>query len=790
MMTLVTYWLAALTALVWLVGGSAVRADDLAGALSAVSPEVLTADERKNAAGMVGRDLRGRRDAANAKNRLEWAAIGSRQQWESYRDERLGRLKASLGRWTNPPENLRAKTTGTIEGDGFVIENLAFETRSGDWVSGNLYRPRKSRESMPGILISHAHHQGKEQGELQDMGMTWARAGCVVLVMDQVGYGERRSHPFRGAADYGKPYRQGRQDYYHRYDTGVQLHLIGESLMGWMVWDQMRGVDLLLSREGLDPDRIIMLGGVAGGGDPCGITAALDPRIAAAVPFNFGGPQPETQFPLPDDAEASFNYLMGSYWESTRGLRRTAADGFFHWLITASIAPRRLIHGHEFSWDQERDPVWKRYQKIYGEFYNVPDHLAFAHGKGLLSGSPPEASHCGQIGRFHRRLIHPAFRRWFEIDVTDADEFSQRRERSELLCLTEEARRELQPAGFIEVVSALADKQLAEVRQDLAQLNPAQQGERLRAHWARLLGEIDVKHAPTERSSRVDAPQIAKLNVRRVVLEPEPGIVVPLLLMSVGQIPESASSAAVVAVAQSGKSGFLKNRSAQLAELLRGGAVVCLPDLRGTGETSGGSSRGRTSGDTDRSVNMQLHDQTMLGQRLRDLRSVLRWLRARPEVDGARISLWGDSFVPINPPGTDFKVPRAVDGRPPGPEPLGGLLAIFAALLDEQIERVTVSGGLVSYRSVLESPLIYIPHDVVVPGALRTAGDLSDIAAALAPLPLRFDRLVDAFNRRVEQSVVLDEYALARGRYRQVGAGDRLVFSADDSAFARWLLAK
>ena len=33
------------------------------------------------------------------------------------------------------------------------------------------------------------------------------------------------------------------------------------------------------------------------------VTAALDSRITAAVPFNFGGPQPETSYPLPPEAD-------------------------------------------------------------------------------------------------------------------------------------------------------------------------------------------------------------------------------------------------------------------------------------------------------------------------------------------------------------------------------------------------------------------------------------------------------------------------------------------------------
>src|SRR4029453_574656 len=147
-------------------------------------------------------------------------------------------------------------------------------------------------------LIIHSHHNPRTQGELQDMGMMWARQGCVVLIIDQLGYGERRQH---------QP--GSRQDYRFRYIQGIQLDLIGESLIGWMVWDVRRGLDLLLSRAGVVKDKVILIGSVAGGGDPAAVTAALDSRVACVIPFNFGGPQPETRFPLPEDAEQTFNYL-------------------------------------------------------------------------------------------------------------------------------------------------------------------------------------------------------------------------------------------------------------------------------------------------------------------------------------------------------------------------------------------------------------------------------------------------------------------------------------------------
>ncbi len=760
---------------------------DLEEALAGISPLVLTDEGRAASKGMMWRDVGRRRDAANEANRGEWDGIRGREDWEAYRDVRLGRLRESLGRWPEAPEEVNVRVTGTVEGDGFVIENLVYESRPGDWVPGNLYRPNRATKPMPGILIAHSHHQGKEQGELQDMGMTWARAGCAVLVIDQVGYGERRAHPFRGPGDYaGEGYRAGRQDYYYRYDSGMQLHLVGESLMGWMVWDLMRGIDVLLGREGIDRKKVVLLGAVAGGGDPCGITAALDGRIAAAVPFNFGGPQPETGYPLPEDAEETFNYLQGPYWESTRGLRRTAADGFFHWMIVGSVAPRRLIYGHEFSWDGERDPVWKRYERIYGEFYGARENLAVAHGKGVLRGQAPEASHCGQIGRYHRRMIHPEFHRWFGIEVSEEDEYSSRREVGDLLCMTAEARRELEPAGFVELVSGLGDRRLAEARGRLAGLTPEGQRERLCRDWGRMLGTVEPGGAAEEVWATTEALGAGGAEVRRVVLEVERDVVVPLLLISGRH--GTGGAPLVIGLAEEGKQGFLGHRAGEIAELVSGGAVVCLPDLRGTGESRIDGSRGRTSGATNISVNLMMHGETVMGQRLRDLRSVLAWGRELEGIDAGRVTLWGENFVPANSADAEFKVPHGVGGRPEQPGPGGGMLALLGALFDEGIARVYVGGGLVSYRSALEDPHVYLPHDTVVPGAL-TAGDLSDIIAALAPRAVRLDGGVDGLGRRSGADATADEYGIARGRYDGSGAGDRLEIDGR-SPVARWMLGR
>jgi dienelactone hydrolase len=316
---------------------SLLNQDDLADRLRELDAKVLPAELPR----MIGRDARARIELANQRESKAWSEIRTRADWEKYRDAKVRALRESLGADEPFPPELKVWVTRTLEGQGHRVENVLYQSKKGLLVSANLYVPTPERESMPGMIIVHSHHNPKTQGELQDMGVTWARLGCMVLIPDQLGHGERRQHPFVDASSYPGSFKPGRQDYFFRFNVAFQLQLVGESLSGWMVADLMKGVDLLLSRPGVDKNRIILLGSVAGGGDPAAVAAALDPRITAVVPFNFGGPQPETTYPLPDNAETTFNYAGSGSWESTRNLSLSARDGFLPWVIVGSVAPRR-----------------------------------------------------------------------------------------------------------------------------------------------------------------------------------------------------------------------------------------------------------------------------------------------------------------------------------------------------------------------------------------------------------------------------------------------------------------
>jgi dienelactone hydrolase len=769
--------------------GEPTGVDALAAQLRGLDARVFPpdGDRARDLPQMLRRDVRARLTAAGVRENQAWQEVKDRASWEKFRDARLRALRESLGRFPEPPGDLKVRVTRTLEGDGFRIENLVFESRPGLVVTANLYEPARPGKAMPGILIAHSHHAPKTQGELQDMGMTWARQGCLVLVPDQLGHGERRQHPFVTEKDYARPYRVGREDYYFRYNEGLQLHLIGDSLMGWLVWDLRRCLDVLLARPGIDSERILLLGSVAGGGDDAAVTAALDARVRAVVPFNFGGPQPD--YTIPADAARDFYWFGVAEWESTRCLRLGARDGFSQWVIVAAAAPRPLVYAHEFAWDRERDPAWPRLEQVFA-WYGVSDHLAATFGRGSVKGTAgPENSHCTNIGPLHRSKLYPLLQRWFGLPVPE--EYSKRRSAEELRCLTPEVAAELHPRPLHELATEVGSQRAEAALRRLVGVSAAERRQQLRRDWARLLGDVEPKADPRVVQRAKEAA--AGLTAERIGLEVEPDVVVPALLLLPPR-KDGTRLRVVVGLAQDGKQGFLKHRREALAALLSEGVAVCLVDVRGTGETRpADGSRRHNSTSTSLSATEWLLGQTLVGSRLRDVRSVLRYLRQRPDLDATRLALWGDSFAPPNPPDRDLAVPLEVDPFPDLAEPLGGLLALFGGLFEDDVRAVAVRGGLPDYASLLHSPYCYVPHDALVPGAL-TAGDLGEVAATLAPRPLRLANLVDGLNREVPGEALAKTFEPARRAYHALGADSRLRVERENGGGGRdaaaWVAAQ
>ena len=204
------------------------------------------------------------------------AEVESKDDWnrmkESYREQLGEMLGLSPDR---PRADLKATVTGKLQGDGFIVEKLHYQSSPGLYVTGNLYLPadRKKDEKFPAILYVCGHGRVKKDGvsfgnkvHYHHHGAWFARNGYVCLTLDTIQLGE-----IEGI-------------HHGTYSKNMWWWVSrGYTPAGVEAWNGIRGIDYLQSRSEVDPERIGVTGR-SGGGAYSWWIAALDERVKAAVP--------------------------------------------------------------------------------------------------------------------------------------------------------------------------------------------------------------------------------------------------------------------------------------------------------------------------------------------------------------------------------------------------------------------------------------------------------------------------------------------------------------------------
>lgn len=120
------------------------------------------------------------------------------------------------------------------------------------------------------VIVLHGTGGKKDSSEVRSTVEQLAKAGFIGAAIDGRYHGERTKSG-SGAAEYNEAIAQtwktGREHPFY-YDT---------------VWDVMRVIDYLETRDDVDPTRIGLMG-FSKGGIETYLTAAADPRVAVAVP--------------------------------------------------------------------------------------------------------------------------------------------------------------------------------------------------------------------------------------------------------------------------------------------------------------------------------------------------------------------------------------------------------------------------------------------------------------------------------------------------------------------------
>jgi pimeloyl-ACP methyl ester carboxylesterase len=212
------------------------------------------------------------------KREKEIAQLITLDDWQ----ERQRKVKEILNKTVGPfPEktSLNAVITGTIQKPGYRIEKIVFESQPRFYITSAMFIPNNLKQKTAAIIFTSGHAQEAFRWpDYQQVILNFVEKGFIVFAFDPIGQGER--------VQYWNNEMQksdvGDAVFEHSY-VGAQCILTGSSLARYMIWDGIRAVDYLLTRNEVDPERIGITGH-SGGGTQAAYIAAFDERIYAVAP--------------------------------------------------------------------------------------------------------------------------------------------------------------------------------------------------------------------------------------------------------------------------------------------------------------------------------------------------------------------------------------------------------------------------------------------------------------------------------------------------------------------------
>lgn len=166
---------------------------------------------------------------------------------------------------------LKPELRDELRHDDIRIQKWVFTTEPGSKAPALLYLPAKPKSAkLPAIVLTYGHGGSKSAWQYHYAGQLYAKLGLACLAIDPIGEEERHLKA-----------RMGTRAHDPR-SVHLRADRAGRLIMGKLVFDTMRAIDFLKTRDDIAPARIGVAGNSLGGAKASWLTA-VEPRIRLAL---------------------------------------------------------------------------------------------------------------------------------------------------------------------------------------------------------------------------------------------------------------------------------------------------------------------------------------------------------------------------------------------------------------------------------------------------------------------------------------------------------------------------